>query len=529
MRDFQLPGRSPAHGLNGMAATSHPLATLTALDMLRDGGNAVDAAVAACAVQCVVEPQSTGLGGDCFVLYAPAGKAPPIALNGSGRAPAAAETAWFLERGITAIELESPHAVTVPGAVDAWARLVADYGTRDLGELLRPAIALAEEGYAVHSRVAYDWVRAVEKLGANEHAARVFLPGGEAPAAGAVHRQPALAETLKRIAREGRDGFYTGAVAEDIVDYLRSLGGLHTLDDFARHEGEYVTPIKTGYRGVEVYQCPPNGQGIVTLIMLNIMSGFDLATLDPLGADRMHIAAETARLAYRDRDALIADPAKAEVPVEMLLSSDYADAMRGLIRPDRALSNLPPPGMGDHRDTVYLTVVDRDRNAISIINSLDPGFGSGLMSPKAGVMLHNRGACFVVDPDHPNTIAPDKRPLNTIIPGMLAEGTRAVMPFGVMGGHFQPTGQTHFLTNLIDFGMDVQEALDLARAFHFGDVLTLEKGIPDSVMEELAGRGHSVDRAEGPLGGGQAIWIDWQSGVLTGGSDPRKDGCALGY
>ena len=537
MRDFHQPGRSPVAALNGMAATSQPVATLAAVEVLRAGGNAMDAAVAACAVLCVVEPQSTGIGGDCFVLYAPAGGAggngggggEVIAYNGSGRAPAAAEAGWFADNGIAEIDVHSPHAVTVPGTIDAWTRLIADHGTMDFAALLAPAIDYAEDGYVVHSRVACDWADCVDKLAACEASARIFLPGGAPPRAGDVHRQPELAETLGTIARDGRDGFYQGRVAADIVAMLRDRGGLHTLDDFAAACGEYVTPIHTDYRGVEVYECPPNGQGIIALLMLNLLSGFDMAGLDPTGVERLHLEVEAGRLAFRDRDALLADPAVAEVPVEHLLSAAYADELRGFINPDRALGNMPPAGMAAHEDTVYLCVVDKDRNAVSFINSLFHSFGSGLTSPETGVVLQNRGAGFVVDPDHPNCIAPEKRPLHTIIPGMALEGDRAVMPFGVMGGDYQPFGHAHFLGNLIDHGMDVQAALDCPRVFHDGDVLEVERGIGDEAAAGLAALGHHVATAESPHGGGQAIRIDWERGTLTGGSDPRKDGCALGY
>lgn len=530
MRDYQLPGRSPAQGVNGMAATSHPEATRVAFEVLRDGGNAVDAAIAAVAVLGVVEPQSTGIGGDCFALYAPKGKVPPITLNGSGRAPKAATIDYYLERGIPSIGFQSAHAVTVPGAVAAWTKLLKDHGTKPLAELLRPAIRLAADGYVVYSRVGADWARNVEKLSACPNAKRIFLPKGKAPLAGTVHRQPELAATLSAIAKKGRDAFYTGAIADDIVSYVRSRGGLLSLADLADYDADYVTPIKTRYRGRDVYECPPNGQGLIALIILNILAGFDLASLDPHGAERFHLEAEATRLAYRDRNAFLADPTRAKVPVKHLLSSGYAKALQGLIDPARAIATLPPPGLPEHKDTVYLCVVDRDRNALSFINSTFHNFGSGLCTPKTGVMLQNRGASFVVDDrKHPNAIAPGKRPMHTIIPGMVGEGARCLMPFGVMGGHFQATGHAHFVTNVFDFGMDVQEALDSPRAFHFDNVLEAERGISAKTLGRLVKMGHQVVEADLPHGGGQAIRIDWKEGVLTGGSDPRKDGCAIGY
>ncbi len=528
MRDFQMPGRSTAHGVNGMAATSHPLATLAAIDMLRAGGNAIDAAIAAAAVQAVAEPHSTGIGGDCFVLYVPRGGAEIIALNGSGRAPQAAVADWFLERGIDRIGPQSPHAVTVPGAVDAWARLLADHGTKSMAEVLRPAIRHAADGFAVHPRSARDWAGQTAKLGADPTAARIFLPRGRAPRAGEIHRQPELAATLERIAAQGRDGFYVGPVAEDIVSYLNGLGGLHTPDDFARHRSEYVTPIHASYRGLDVYECPPNGQGIGVLIMLSILAGFDLAGLDPMGAPRLHLQAEATRLAYAIMDRELGDPAQIDVPVEKILSPDNIDGLRARIRMDGAIPDLPGSTY-TRTDTVYLCVVDRDRNAVSFINSIYYAFGSGLVGPASGVVLQNRGAGFVIEPGHPNCIAPGKRPRHTIIPGMVMKNGRAVMPFGVMGGEYQPVGQAQVLANIADFGMDPQSAIDMPRGMHHAGIYELERGIDGGVARQLQGLGHEVSWADEPMGGGQAIWIDWQNGTLIGGSDPRKDGFALGY
>lgn len=530
MRNFESAGRSPVHAMRGMAATSHPLSTLAALDVLRDGGNAMDAAVAACAVQCVVEPQSTGIGGDCFALFAPGGSDTIIAYNGSGRAPAKATAEWFLARGIRDIDPHSPHAVTVPGAVEAWARLIADHGTRDLGRLLQPAIALARDGYPVHARVAFDWRLAEGTLRNDPHAADLFMPGGRVPPVGALHRQPALAATLARIAEEGPDAFYKGPVAEDIVAHLNARGGVHTLDDFTQAKGEYVTPIKASYRGVDVYECPPNGQGVIALLILNILAELPLDGRAPLSADRLHLMIEATRLGYQDRNAFVADPAHAPVPVDWLLAPAHARERAGHIRKDKSMAPLAPVAHPGHEDTVYLCVVDKDRNAVSFINSLFRSFGTGLLAPNSGVVLHNRGISFVVEPGHPNCIAPGKRPMHTLIPGMLVKDSRAVMPFGVMGGQYQAMGHAYFLSNFLDCGLDLQEAIDLPRLFPtLKGPVEIESGVPGRVIEELTRRGHTTARPEKPIGGGQAIWIDPATGVLTGGSDPRKDGCALGY
>ena len=535
MRNFQLPGRSPLYATNGMAATSHPLATMTAIQTLTQGGNAMDAAVAACAVQGVVEPQSTGIGGDCFVLYAPKGKGPVVAYNGSGRSPSAATIEWYKERDFNTIDDHSPHAVTIPGAVDAWARLTEDYGTMGLDKLLQPAIQFARDGYPVHPRVAFDWQRSADIVSKDATTASIFLPRGNTPKAGDMHAQPLLAKTLNWIAEKGRDGFYRGKVAEDLVAYLNSLGGLHSMEDFEKAQGEYVDPIATHYQGHEVLECPPNGQGLTALIMLNILSQLNVSRIDPLSVDRLHLEIEAARLAYQERNQYVADPVKATVPIAELLSAEHTHRLCAFIDPERAMQtlpkvNLPKALLAPHGDTVYLCVVDRDNNAVSLINSLYCRFGSGLTGPASGVLLQNRGVSFSLDPHHANCIAPQKRPLHTIIPGMLAKEGKMVMPFGVMGGQYQPAGHVHLLSNLIDYNLDIQEAIDLARVYPLpeGDV-EVEDGIPDSARKALAARGHRLIRAEAPIGGGQAIWIDWERGMLVGGSDPRKDGCALGY
>jgi gamma-glutamyltranspeptidase/glutathione hydrolase len=526
VRDFHT-GRSAVYADGGVAATAHPLATLTAIDVLRSGGNAVDAALAAIALLCVIEPHATGIGGDCFVLYSPkAGM--PIGLNGSGRAPKAATYDWYKSQGIDAIKMQSPHAVTVPGAVDAWCKLHADHGSKDLAELLAPAIDAAENGYRISPRTGNDWGKLTAKMSKDPDAAKRFLPGGKPPAIGDLHKQPELAETLKKIAKGGRDAFYKGDVAKDIVDKLRSVGGLHTMEDFEESRADYVTPISTRYRGYEVHEIPPNGQGITALIMLNVLAGFDYGSTKFSQADRIHLMAEAAKFAYRLRNQHVADMAHAEVPVDRLLSTQEAASIRSQI----SLSGVSPWTELDfleHKDTTYLCVVDKDRNACSFINSLFAAFGSGILAPRSGVMLQNRGQGFRVKEGHPNCIGPRKRPMHTIIPGMLTKNGRAVMPFGVMGGHFQPTGHSTLVTNMVDLDMDPQDALAAPRMWAYEGELKLEPAIPEGVAEDLARRGHKVVRTETPPGGGQAIWIDHDRGVLIGGSEPRKDGCALGY
>ncbi len=529
MRDFSRPGRSPVYAANGAVATSHPLSTLAAIEVLRSGGNAVDAGIAAVAVQCVVDPLMTGIGGDCFALYAPRGAAVPEALNGSGRSPAAATDAWYLENGVT-ITPTSPHAVTVPGAVAAWATLLERHGTRTLGELLQPAIRYAEEGFPVQPRVGWDWARSVERVSHDPGAAATYLFDGKAPTIGASVRLPRLAATLRRIAEDGPRGFYQGPVARDMVGRLRALGGLHTEQDFAEAEPEWVTPITTRYRGYDVYECPPSGQGLAVLMMLNVLSPFDVAALSDL--DRAHLLAEVCKQGYHHRDALFADPGLHRVPVEHLLSDAWRASAHGAIDMTRARAPEVYPEIANevaHRDTVYLSVVDRDGNALSLINSIFQGFGSGILAPESGVLLHNRGYSFRVEPGHPNTIAPKKRPMHTIIPGMLMREGRTVAPFGVMGGHYQAMGHIQLLSNIIDLGLDVQEALDAPRSFAYDGIVEMENAFPDDILAGMRDRGHRAVPAPLPIGGGQIIWIDHAAGTLVAGSDPRKDGSALGY
>jgi gamma-glutamyltranspeptidase/glutathione hydrolase len=530
MRDFENSGRSVVVARHGMAATSHPLSTLAAVNILQSGGNALDAAVAGCAVQGVVEPESTGIGGDCFALIALRGGSKLIAYNGSGRAPAAATTSWYAERGIAKIERCSPHAVTVPGAVEAWSRLLADHGTMGLRELLKPAIELARDGYPIAPRVHRDWTAQAALLRKDENAAGIFLPGGNVPAVGKLHRQPQLAETLAAIAAHGERAFYEGPIAEDMVNYLRGIGGLHTLDDFAATRGEYVQPLHTSFRGYDIWECPPNGQGAIALLILNILSKFE-AKDDPLDIDRLHVEVEATRLAYAVRDDFLADSAQADVPVEWMLSETLADNLAKQIDLTRAIDpilRLAPP---EHRDTVYIAVVDRDRNAVSFINSIFTNFGACLASANTGVLFHNRGESFALDPHHPNRIAPRKRPLHTIIPGMVTQGERAIMPFGVMGGHYQAMGHAHLISKVLDYGLDLQSAIDLPRLFPhpISGLVETERSLRERYCAELTRRGFKVGSPPAPLGGAQAISIDWENGTLLGGSDPRKDGCALGY
>ncbi|MCC0080763.1 MAG: gamma-glutamyltransferase family protein [Rhodobacter sp.] len=527
MRDFQKPGRSAVYADNGMVATSHPLAAQTAIRLLQDGGNAVDAAIGAAVLLGLCEPQMTGLGGDLFALIKPAGDDRIVALNGSGRAPAGLDVAAMRASGST-VPPYGVEAVTLPGAVDAFCRLNADWGLLDLAQTLAPAIRYFETGIPVAPRVARDWAEAGHLQG---EALRHFLPGGTAPRAGDRFALPGQAEVLRRIAREGRAGFYEGEVAEDMVASLNALGGAHTLDDFAAVSCAYTDPVSGLYRGHELIEHAPNGQGATAILLLNILSHFDLGRMDPFGAERTHLEAEATRLAYDARNRFLAD-ADHVTRLGHMLAPETAARLAGLIDMDQALAQVQPLGEQVHKDTIYITVVDRDRMAVSLIYSVFHSFGSGLASARFGINFQNRGAGFTLEPGHPNEAAGGKRPMHTIIPGMLRHEGRLTMPFGVMGGAYQPCGHARLVSNLVDFGLDPQSAIDAPRAFaglfSGQDGLALETGYDSGTFAALAAKGHRMRWSQEPLGGAQAITLD-PRGVLIGASDPRKDGCALGY
>jgi gamma-glutamyltranspeptidase/glutathione hydrolase len=525
MRDFHSPGRSPAYATDGMAATSHPLATLAAVETLRAGGSAADAAVTAVAVLCVVEPAMTGIGGDCFCLVARPGQ-PVWGYNGSGRAAASLRIAPLIAQGLRGIGQDSIHAVTVPGATEAWNAILDSHGRFGLDRALQPAIRYAEDGFVVAPRVAFDWALARGLLASDAGARQHYLFDGRTPEVGDVVRLPALAQTLKAIAKHPR-ALYEGALAHEIAATVQALGGFLTVEDLAAHRGDPVAPIASSYRGLDVVELPPSGQGLTVLVLLNILEQFDLGALDPTGAERFHLALEAARLAYAVRDTHVADPAHMRTGVAALLDKHFAKTLAHRIDPARRmpLPAAPMPG----GDTVYVTVVDRDRTAVSLINSLYHGFGSGIAMQNSGVLLHSRGAGFVLEPDHPNAIGPGKRPMHTIIPALGLRDGRCEFSFGVMGAAYQPMGHAQVVVNMVDYGMDPQAAIDMPRAFFEGDATEVENGIPAATVQGLRGRGHTVVPRPTPLGGCQAIAIDWQRGVLIGGSDARKDGCALGF
>lgn len=523
MRDFQAPGRSAVYANNGICATSHPLAAKVAIETLEAGGNAVDAAIAGAVLLGICEPQMTGIGGDCFVLLKPAGTENILALNGSGRAPSASSAAEMRARGLNAIPLRGVEPVTVPGAVDAFCRLSDDWGKLGLDRCLAPAIRYAEEGVPVAPRVAYDWAEDAKDLIGD--ARKFYLLDGQVPRAGQIFRAPGQAEVLRRIAAQGRAGFYEGEVAEDMVSSLQALGGKHTLADFAATSATYTDPISGPYKGIELVEHPPNGQGATAILMLNILSHFDIAAMDPFGSQRAHIEAEAAKLAYDARNRFLAETAPR---IDHMLSPDTAAKLAKLIDPKRAMGSAAPLTEAVHKDTIYITVVDRDRMAVSLIYSIFWGFGAGTASRKFGINFQNRGAGFTLLEGHPNELGGGKRPMHTIIPGMLRKNGKVIMPFGVMGGAYQPNGHARFVSNMVDFGLDAQAAIDAPRSFSGAEGMLVETGYTPQVLAELVAMGHEAQSAPDPIGGAQAILID-ESGVLIGASDPRKDGCALGY
>lgn len=486
----------------------------------------MDAAIGAAVLLGFCEPQMTGIGGDCFVLVKRADSDEIIGLNGSGRSPAGLSAQTLRAAGHATMPIHTAAAVTIPGAVDAFCRLHNDMGRLELAQVLAPAIRYADAGVPVAPRVAFDWNANAPSLQGSARDA--YLINGQVPQIGQMFRAPGQAEVLRRIATEGRAGFYEGEVAQDIIASLNALGGTHTLDDLTATACNYVTPISATYKTAELIELPPNGQGATAMLLANILSHFDIAAMDPFGADRAHIEAEATKLTYDARNRFVAD-ADFTTRLSHMLDPSTAQALAALIDPTLAMDNPNKLSEAVHKETVYITVVDKDRMAVSLIYSIFHGFGSGLASDKFGILFQNRGAGFTLEQGHPNEAAGGKRPMHTIIPGLLKEGDGSLMPFGVMGGQYQSTGHARFMSNIVDFGMDLQTAIDAPRCFAEPQGLKIERGYCASVVQQLADRGHKPFIPDAPIGGAQAIRIDATTGVLQGASDPRKDGCALGY
>lgn len=525
MRDFHSPGRSSVFATNGMVATSHPIGAAVGLEMLKSGGTAMDAAIAGALVLGICEPQMTGIGGDLFALISPSGSNDVIAWNGSGRAPDAADAESLRARNLTEIPLRGPESVTIPTAMHAFSTLSERFGTLGFDRLLAPTIHYAENGVPVAARVAFDWPDAAKAL--NETGKSHYLIGGKCPRPGAIFRAPGQADVLRKVAKFGLSAFYEGEVAQDMVSSLNKQGGVHSLEDFAKVMSQESTPVSGVYKGTELVEHPPNGQGATAILMLNILEHFDIAAMDPFGAERVHIEAEAAKLAYDARNRFIADPDHTD-RLDHMLSGDTAARLAGLIDPKRAMTSPAVVSEAVHKDTVYITACDRDGMSVSLIYSIFHGFGSGIASEKFGILMQNRGAGFTLKEGHPNEYGPNKRPMHTIIPGMLRENGRVVMPFGVMGGAYQPNGHARFVSNMKDFGLDPQSAIDAPRSFSDAGTLKVERGYSEQVRAALSDMGHKVVVPDGPIGGAQAIRLN-DSGVMEGASDPRKDGCALGY
>lgn len=525
MRDFHLPGRSPVFAANGLCATSHPLASKTAIDILERGGNAMDAAIAGAVLLGLCEPAMTGIGGDCFVLWSDKDRQTVQGLNGSGRAPAALDAEILRAQGEKTVPSASAHAVTIPTAISAFAHLSETVGKIGLDALLAPSIHYAENGIPVAPRVAFDWHHNAQNLQGS--ARDTYLLNGMPPKVGDIFRAPGQAEVLRRVAKDGASAFYTGEIAEDMVSALRAAGGLHSLDDFANAACDTTTPISGSYKDVEIVEHPPNGQGATALLMLNILAQFDLKSMDPFGTQRAHIEAEAAKLAYDARNRFLAD-ADHVTRLEHMLDMDLARKLGALIDPHKAMAAAAPLTEQVHKETVYICVVDRDGMAVSLIYSIFHDFGSGIASDKFGILLQNRGAGFTLERGHPNELKGGKRPMHTIIPAMLRKNGKVIMPFGVMGGAYQPNGHARVVSNIVDFGMNPQAAIDAPRTFSDLGTMKVERGYSDAVRQELTDLGHSVAVPETAIGGAQAILMH-ESGILEGASDPRKDGCALGY
>jgi gamma-glutamyltranspeptidase / glutathione hydrolase len=536
--------RSAVTARQGIVCTSQPLATLAGLDVLRAGGTAADAAIAANAVLGLVEPMSCGIGGDLFAIYWDAKTQKLYGLNASGRSPYALNRTVFREAGLSEIPDEGPLSWSVPGCVSGWDELRQRFGTLPFERLLAPAIDHAEQGFPVSEIIARSWQASAPSLKRFPDSAATYLPGGRAPREGELFRNPRLAASYRAIASEGAAAFYRGPIGARIVEFSQANGGYFAARDFEEHTSDWIDPVSTAYRGYDVWELPPNGQGIAALQMLNLLEPYDLRSLGFGSAEYLHLLIEAKKLAFADRARFYADPQVERVPVDRLISKAYAEERGKLIDRQRAATDVPH---GDpklvHGDTVYLTVVDKDRNCCSLIQSIYYGFGSQIVPGDVGFALQNRGALFALDDTHPNRLEPHKRPFQTIIPAMVTREGRPWLTFGVMGGDFQPQGHVQVLVNMLDFGMNVQEAGDAARVQHTGSatptglpmdsdggLVSVESGISDAAIAGLRARGHQVQRGGGGGPGGyQGIRIDWDHGTLQGGTDPRKDGCALGY
>ncbi len=532
--------RSEVIAQNGMAATSHPLATQIALDILKQGGSAVDAAIAANAALGLMEPTGCGIGGDLFAIIWDAESGQLYGLNASGRSPKSLSIDYFLENEYVLIPQRGPLSVSVPGTVDGWFEMHEKFGRIDMADILQPVIGYARKGFPVTELIAYYLERSAPILSDFPNFKETYMPDGRMPGKGEIFRNPYLANTYETIGREGRDAFYKGDIARTIERYIKENGGFLSYEDMAAHTSEWVEPVSANYRGYDVWQLPPNGQGIAVLQILNILEGYDIASKGLYSPEYIHLFVEAKKLAFEDRAHYYADRDFAPVPVEGLISEEYADERRQLIDPLRA-GRVYDPGIPETPNTIYLTVADKDGNMVSLIQSNYRGMGSGMTPPGLGFVLQNRGEGFTLKAGQFNTYEPGKRPFHTIIPGFITKDGAPFMSFGVMGGGMQPQGHAQIVVNMIDFGMNLQEAGDALRIHHRGSseptgqqmidggIVNLESGFPYETIRALMEKGHRIQWANGPFGGYQAIMRDPESGVYYGASESRKDGQAAGY
>ena len=533
--------RSEVIAPHAMVAASQPLAAQVGIDILKAGGNAIDAAVAVNAMLGLVEPHMNGIGGDLFAIVWDAKTEELHALNATGRAPYRLNREVFKARGLDQVPGSGPLSWTVPGAVDGWDQLLTRFGTMRFEQVLAPAIAYARDGFPVSEIISRDWQGEERELSEWPDSARTYLPGGRAPRPGEVFKNPNLANTYELIAKQGRNAFYKGPIAETIVGFSEDNGGYFSMRDFEDHTSTWVEPVSTSYRGYDVWELPPNSHGITTLIMLNIMEGYDLKSIGHNSAEALHIITEAKKLAFADRSKYVADPAANPLPTLQLISKEYAAKRRALLDLEKAAPVVTAGDPSEHSETVYLTVVDKDRNAISLIESIFDNFGSNVVPADLGFAIQNRGSGFSLDPGHLNSLEPHKRSLHTNMPGFVTKDGKPLLSFGVMGGTMQPQGHAQVISNIIDFGMNIQEAGDAARIRHLpdtpaalakvgGGIVRVEPGVTDEVIEQLQRLGHKVERAGGGwMGGYQAIMIHPETGMLHGGTDPRKDGLVIGY
>ena len=524
--------RSTILATNGMVATSQPLAAMAGLRILMDGGNAVDAAVATAAVLNVVEPESTGVGGDMFALVWDQKEKSVRALNGSGRAPGAASIDELKSQGHRTMPDSGPYSVAVPGTVHGWETLLNSCGSMPISRILEPAIRYAEEGFPVSEMISFQWKQSAQRL-ARLPSGQEMLINGAAPNEGELARMPTLATTLRAISEGGSDAFYKGVIAEKTAVFVQEHGGWLAVEDMAEHTSDWDEPISIDYRGVTCWECPPNGQGIAALEALNIAEGFDIKGMGAQSPDAYHHLIESMRLAFADAFEYVADPRKADVPTAELTSKDFAATRRGLVDSKKAMSTVPYGQVHGGSDTVYISVVDGKGNACSFINSIFTNFGAGMVVPGTGMVLHNRASLFSLDPNHRNALAPGKRPYNTIIPAMATKDGELYLSYGMMGALMQPQGHMQLISNMVDHGMEPQKAINALRFMVGNDQVILEEGIDPATARDLQGRGHQVGAINGhhrvSIGGAQVIQRDPETGVLRGGSEPRKDGCAVGW